>query len=181
MQVSVDEIGSKGLELDHTYTPEDLPVLKQLQEDGTIKGFTPVECHVRLHKMAQIIEVSGSAEVTVTMQCSRCLEEQQVDLKVDFHQSYVEQLPQVTEEDGGEVELSAEQMGLELFDGETIDLLDEIQQQIVLALPARPLCTKGCKGLCSECGANLNTGDCHCNDGNISMHFAALRDFKVEK
>jgi uncharacterized protein len=72
-------------------------------------------------------------------------------------------------------------MGLELFDGEIIDLQDEIQQQIVLALPPRPLCSEKCKGLCSVCGANLNIETCRCTDNNISMHFAPLRDFKVEK
>ncbi|MFO7830599.1 MAG: DUF177 domain-containing protein [Desulfuromonadaceae bacterium] len=181
MQVSVDEIGSQGLELSHTYSPGELPVLEQLQSDGVVKEITPVVSHVRIHKITQIIEVAGSAEVTMNMQCSRCLEEQQFDIKIDFSQSYVDQLPQVTDEDGGEVELSAEQMGLELFDGETIDLRDEIQQQIVLALPIRPLCSDKCKGLCSRCGANLNNDECSCDNGNISMHFAALRDFKVEK
>jgi uncharacterized protein len=181
MQVSVEEIGAQGLELDYTYSLEDLPILAQLQEDGTAKWVTPVACHVRVHKVAQIIEVSGSTEVTVRMQCSRCLGEQPFELNVDFHQSFVEQLPQVTDDEEGEIELSAEEMGLELFDGESIDLRDEIQQQIVLALPIRPLCAEECKGLCSVCGANLNTSECSCHGGNISMHFAALRDFKVEK
>ncbi|MDY0291691.1 MAG: DUF177 domain-containing protein [Desulfuromonadaceae bacterium] len=181
MQVSVDEIGATGLDLDFTYSPEDLPVLAQLQEDATIVETTPVVCHVHLHKIAQIVEVDGDAKVTVQMQCSRCLEEQHIELKVSFHQSYVEELPQVKDEDGGELELSAEQMGLELFDGKQIDLRDEIQQQIVLALPIRPLCSEKCKGLCSECGVNLNVDRCSCRNGNISMHFATLRDFKVEK
>jgi|AntRauTorckE6833_2_1112554.scaffolds.fasta_scaffold04747_3 uncharacterized protein len=181
MQVSVEEIGAQGLELNYTYSLEDLPVLAQLINDGIVDEISPIACHVGLHKLAQIIEVSGTAEVTVLMQCSRCLEVQSFDLKIDFRQSYVEQLPQVTDEGGDEVELSAEQMGLELYDGEFIDLRDEIQQQIVLALPVRPLCKKECKGLCSACGANLNTGECNCSNGNISMHFAALRDFKVEK
>ncbi|MCA1795965.1 MAG: DUF177 domain-containing protein [Desulfuromonadaceae bacterium] len=177
----MDEIRGEGLVLDNTYSPEDLPVLAQLQNEGVVKEFSPVACHVRLHKVAQLIEVNGSAEVTVRMECSRCLEEHWDEIKVEFHQSYVEQLPEVKDEDGSEVELSAEQMGLEIFDGEAIDLCDEIQQQIVLALPQRPLCSKKCKGLCSACGANLNTGECSCSDGNISIHFAALRDFKVEK
>jgi uncharacterized protein len=181
MQVSVEEIGSKGLELEHTYTLDELPVLAQLLEDGSIEDISPVVSHVSLHKIAQMIEVSGTAEVTVRMHCSRCLVEQPYDLKIDFHHCYVEELPQVVDEGGDEVELSAEEMGLELFDGENIDLSDEIQQQIVLALPAQPLCSRECKGLCSSCGVNLNTGTCTCNNNNISMHFAALRDFKVEK
>lgn len=181
MRVSVNEIGAQGLELEHVYSLEELPVLAQLCEDGTIEILSPVSCRVQLHKVAQMIDVSGSAEVQVRMPCSRCLEGQLFDLNIDFHQSYVEELPQVNDEDGKEVEISAEEMGLELFDGETIDLNDEIQQQIVLAIPLRPLCSEQCKGLCATCGANLNTGECGCGGDNISMHFAALRDFKVEK
>jgi uncharacterized protein len=181
MQVHVDEIGTQGLELECVYTPDDLPVLAQLKKDGIIVDLSAVKCHAQMHKMAQIVSVDGSAETVIRMQCSRCLEEHQLDIRVEFHQDYVEQLPQVVDEDGGELELSAEQMGLELFDGEIIDLQDEIQQQIVLALPPRPLCSEKCKGLCSVCGANLNIETCRCTDNNISMHFAALRDFKVEK
>ncbi len=186
MQVKVEEIGAAGLDLDFSYTLEDLPVLAEMQgtgelRSGGLKFTTPVECKIRLSKISQLIAVSGSAQVTVEQQCSRCLENLSAVLQIELNQTYAKELPDIIDETGDEVELSAEEMGLILFDGENIDLRDEIQQQIVLAIPARPLCAKACKGLCLTCGANLNKDGCNCNGGNISVHFASLRDFKVDK
>lgn len=191
MLVRVKEIGAEGLNMDFSYGPEDLPVLAEMQDTGEQKPeiaksgglqfIFPVECEVRLSKVAQMIEVSCSARVTVTLQCSRCLENISTVLMIEFSQTYVEELPDITDEAGAEVDLSAEEMGLILFDGEYIDLRDEIQQQIVLAIPAHPLCAEECKGLCLTCGVDLNTEVCDCNAGKVSMHFAALRDFKVDK
>ncbi|MDD2558166.1 MAG: DUF177 domain-containing protein [Desulfuromonadaceae bacterium] len=181
MQVKVKEIGAAGLNLDFSYTLEELPVLAKMQGTADLKFVTPVECEIRLSKIAQMVEVCGSARVTVALQCSRCLADLSSELQVEFKQTYVEELPDVIDEAGGEVELSAEEMGLILFDGENIDLSDEIQQQIVLAIPSRPLCEEECKGLCLTCGRNLNMAVCNCNDRNINMHFASLLDFKVDK
>jgi len=186
MRVKVEEIGAAGLNLDFSYTLDDLPVLAEMQgtedqKSGGLKFVTPVECKVRLSKIAQLIELSCSVRVTVALQCSRCLQDLSVELPVEFKQTYAKELPDVVDETDGEVEITAEDMGLTLFDGETIDLRDEIQQQIVLAVPTHPLCADKCKGLCLTCGANLNKGVCNCSTGNISMHFASLRDFKVDK
>ena len=181
MQVNVEEIPDHGLSLEFSRGFDEFPVLAQLQQKGTITAVAPVVCRVQLQRIARMIHVSGTAEVRVYMPCSRCLEEQEYLLQVDFNQTYAEELPAVVDEDGSEVELSAEQMGLDLYDGEVIDLSDEIQQQIVMAIPEHPLCATECKGLCSGCGCNLNQEQCECHSGKISMHFAALRDFKVEK
>ena len=31
-----------------------------------------------------------------------------------------------------------------------------------VALPMKPLCSEACRGLCPECGTNLNRNDCGC-------------------
>jgi uncharacterized protein len=38
----------------------------------------------------------------------------------------------------------------------SIDLTEAIRQEIILHFPLIPVCSKRCKGLCSECRANLN-------------------------
>jgi uncharacterized protein len=40
------------------------------------------------------------------------------------------------------------------------------------------LCGEGCRGLCPECGANLNEGDCHCSDEQVDSHWSALKELK---
>jgi uncharacterized protein len=45
---------------------------------------------------------------------------------------------------------------------ETIDLGPLVRDAIVLELPSAPLCRDDCAGLCPQCGANRNEGDCGC-------------------
>ena len=45
---------------------------------------------------------------------------------------------------------------------EVIDLEEEIRQLLILELPDRPLCREDCRGLCPQCGKNLNIGACGC-------------------
>jgi uncharacterized protein len=53
-------------------------------------------------------------------------------------------------------------MALSCYEGDTIDLTPLVHEQAILALPTRPLCGEGCRGLCPRCGANLNAGPCGC-------------------
>jgi uncharacterized protein len=44
-----------------------------------------------------------------------------------------------------------------------VELDDEIRQEIILDYPMKIICKAECKGLCPNCGQNLNTGECDCN------------------
>lgn len=46
---------------------------------------------------------------------------------------------------------------------EEIDLTEIVRESIVLSLPIKSLCNENCKGLCFECGKNLNKENCNCN------------------
>ena len=48
------------------------------------------------------------------------------------------------------------------YSDQIIDVDDLVREQIELALPMSRLCSDDCRGLCPECGANLNEGDCAC-------------------
>ncbi len=76
--------------------------------------------------------------------------------------------------------LELEEDDLELFhyDGETVDLEPLIREQFVLAVPYAPLCREDCKGLCAQCGADLNSAPCAC-ESPIDPRFAALKGLKL--
>ena len=52
-------------------------------------------------------------------------------------------------------------------------------EQILLALPAYPVCGEGCKGLCPVCGANLNERECGCDRKVPDPRWAGLKDIKL--
>jgi uncharacterized protein len=43
-----------------------------------------------------------------------------------------------------------------------LEVNNDIREEILLNFPMRVLCKDNCKGLCSGCGANLNTEQCSC-------------------
>jgi uncharacterized protein len=51
-----------------------------------------------------------------------------------------------------------------------------LREQILLNIPLSPLCRPDCRGLCSQCGQDLNEGMCDCPDQTIDPRFAVLRD-----
>ena len=181
MQLHVEDIKGRSCDLNVEQSADHYPILAQLRRDEGYVFSTPVHVDVHVSLVGGVIELDGQLRVDVEIPCDRCLIVTTYRLEGSFHHSFVEELPNITGEDGEELELTAEEMGLELFDGKTIDLDDEIQQQVVLLLPSHPLCDDSCKGLCAECGANLNEEPCQCAEKKVSMHFAALKDFKVEK
>jgi len=42
-------------------------------------------------------------------------------------------------------------------------------------LPLAETCRDECKGLCAQCGANLNEGECGCEPDRSTHPFAALK------
>ena len=63
------------------------------------------------------------------------------------------------------MQLGPGDMDIVFYDGEHIDLVAPVLEQIHLGLPAYPHCSPECKGLCAQCGANLNNGVCTCTEG----------------
>ncbi len=62
-----------------------------------------------------------------------------------------------------------------------LDLPAIAWEQFALALPSNKLCKPDCKGLCPQCGADLNKGPCSCPRDEGDPRLAVLRNLKVEK
>jgi uncharacterized protein len=43
-----------------------------------------------------------------------------------------------------------------------LDLTEAVREELVLTVPRFVLCREDCKGLCPQCGADLNTEQCTC-------------------
>lgn len=181
MIIRVDDIKEHGLTLETTDGAELFPVLSQMQEGEEVRFSAPVHVWVRAIRVREMIEVEGRIETALRLGCSRCLNEFEMPMMVPFALTFVRELPEVADEDGAEVELSAEEMGLIAFEGDEIDLRPALEEQVVMAFPVRPLCREACKGLCPQCGADLNKQDCGCIRPVFNQKFASLKAFRVER
>ena len=113
-----------------------------------------------------IFEIAGTIRASMNQFCSRCLEEMVTVLTIPFSEEYRE----------AEFEKSGEAMVQEFnyFNGDEIDIADLIRENILLAEPINPACSEHCKGLCPQCGVNLNINTCGCNSKKTDPRLAVL-------
>jgi uncharacterized protein len=59
-----------------------------------------------------------------------------------------------------------------------MELADSLREQVLLAAPVKVVCRENCKGICAQCGKNLNEGACDCAPAVADPRWHALRDLK---
>jgi uncharacterized protein len=60
-------------------------------------------------------------------------------------------------------------------EGGFIDLAPIVREEGILAVPMHAICRPDCKGLCDQCGQNLNQATCECEHEHIDPRLASLR------
>jgi len=180
--IRIDEIKDDGLALEREAAADSFPALAEVEASGECVFAAPLAIALRVYRVGEMIEVEGAIQTRVRLACGRCLVEYDEPLASRFTLTFARELPDVSDDsEEGEIELSAEEMGLIPFSGDEIDLGDALAEQVLMALPMRPLCRTECRGLCPHCGANLNEVDCGCVSPVFNPKFAALKDLKPEK
>ena len=56
-----------------------------------------------------------------------------------------------------------------------LDLDETVISDVLLSLPQKNLCKEDCKGLCSQCGHNLNEGECDCDKKQVDPRLEILK------
>ena len=134
-----------------------------------------VEEHHGKHQTIKDIRLNGEVAVQLETDCARCLEPVATDVKRSFDLLY---RPLGT--DGGRQELSVTSAEAEIgyYQGEGLLLEDVLREQVLLAVPLRTICREDCKGLCAQCGANLNTQQCSCAEPAEDPRWSGLKDLR---
>jgi len=107
----------------------------------------------------------GTFTARIEMQCRRCLELLELDVEDDLAVFFDPEATAVDED----VTLYA----IEPDAGE-LDLRPVLRERVILAVPDYPLCREDCRGLCPNCGANLNETDCDCQVAEPDARWASL-------
>jgi uncharacterized protein len=64
------------------------------------------------------------------------------------------------------------------FEGDLLDVADQVRQTVLLSVPMRALCKEDCRGLCGICGCDLNLSSCGCSEPPPDPRWDALRKLK---
>ena len=172
MEINVSQIDEyDGLAIDHQYADGE-PRLES--EEGRLVGRT----HLRLHasREGEDVLLRGTVNATVEFECGRCLTAFRIAVAPDFDLLYVATTPGRGAHE--ENELKEDDLSIAYYEGHIINLDDLAREQIELMLPMAHLCSETCRGLCPECGANLNEQDCACVTEQTDPRWDALRGLK---
>lgn len=119
--------------------------------DGYSPSFnTPVSLKGEIVNRAGMVSLNYTAEYSLRLICDRCLDEYVCDFCREFEHILVREETDVLSGDevvcpDGELDMNALSVS---------DMLAE--------LPTKNLCREDCRGLCPDCGMNLNHGECSC-------------------
>lgn len=142
-------------------------------QDPDYRVAGPVELSLDVDKLGSgAFGVSGRAATRLAVECSRCVEPFEVPVDVAFSLRYV---PHVENAGEGEREIGEDDLTTAYYREGLLDLVDLLREQFVLALPMKPLCREDCRGLCPQCGTNLNRTQCECAPTWEDPRLAALK------
>ena len=178
MKFRTDHIRESALQLEFLEQPDSFPVLAAISASGECSFCGPVAVNISAERELNHYRVAGRVRTRIMLDCSRCLAgfEQEIDSSFTI---IFRQHEKNAQEDEDEVELDEQDLVSATFSGDEIDLLHEIEEQVALAVPLKPVCSFNCKGLCPSCGSDMNTEPCNCTVKPENLKFAALKDFKV--
>jgi uncharacterized protein len=134
--VELADIGPDGLDLEADLTEEIL----ESQPDDPVRCTEPIHCELHCQIVDHEFLVQGTLSTKTIMHCRRC------DC---LFPGEIKQLPYHYDQE------------LEPMP-ESVDLTEDLRESILLAFPSYPVCRETCKGLCAQCGVNLNEETCHC-------------------
>ena len=133
MKIVVNEIPRNGLFLEEKKTAKELDL-----ERGDFEFEAPVSIRVDVDRNPTSVHIRMEITSGMSFQCGRCLKRiaQPIERKIDFIKSADEE--------------------------KIIDLTQIAREEIILDYPVKLICSPDCKGICPECGMELNRRSCSC-------------------
>ncbi|MDP3981014.1 MAG: DUF177 domain-containing protein [Chlamydiota bacterium] len=154
MLINIKQIPEGGLCIEHAEPTGGMGL-----NDERVHFDEHIFVRVKAYCFNDRLYVIGSINTNVSLECGRCLEKfSQLIGSEDFSCDY------------------------EILTDDVIDLTDRIREDIIVALPIQPLCQSDCRGLCKQCGNDLNKGDCACKkeQEEVRSPFEMLKKFKIQ-
>lgn len=116
-----------------------------------------------LSRTTQGILVGGQLDAQISGECTRCLTPVMTPASFTLSEHFL--YPPAT----------AGADDYAVSEGGVIDLSPVARENIILATPMHVLCRQDCRGLCSQCGQNLNDAVCECEYSAIDPRMEGLR------
>ena len=139
----------------------------------------PLAWSVTFTNTGDALLATGTVEGRATTACGRCLEPVDLELSGEGEGFYL------LDDAAAPDDLEADEYEV-LNPDHVVDIAPLLTSALLLELPLVPLCQPECRGLCPQCGANLNERPCQCESDASSEEpladnpFSVLKDFPFE-
>ena len=136
IRIETTQIGEDG----YAVSGEESGDLLDLARDPVARSNGPIRYELAVEQAGQELVVRGQVEAPLMLRCSRCAQFFSTTARVSsfLHAYEWAEHP------------------------EFLDVSADVREDLLLEIPGFPLCHDGCKGLCAQCGQDLNEGACRC-------------------
>lgn len=131
--------------------------------NADVENISDVQAVLELTLASRVCRVTGPLRAPVVYRCARCLTTFSATLAAHLDELFTEWPVEAGED-------------IHLVKTEWVVLDEYVMESMQLALEYRPLCSVACKGLCPDCGQDLNTVTCNCAREPFDPRLEALKD-----
>jgi uncharacterized protein len=137
-------------------TERGIKVSKLFSKDGLKAIF-----HGEVKRKGEEIEILGKFFIEKKMECARCLDEFLFSAEEEV---FLVLKPASSLPRSERIELKMGDLDEDFFESPEIDFYDYMIHLAELFIPQISFCKPDCKGICKNCGENLNSGNCSCSN-----------------
>lgn len=123
------------MEVHKTYNPRELDL-----DVVDLHYIKPLSMQGTVEKGPDVLTFRGHLSSQTQQICGRCLAKITSGIDKDFEFYY------------------------EIKGKETLDITDDLRETLILDHPLSFVCSETCRGLCPQCGVNLNESTCQCRN-----------------
>jgi len=179
LSIPLGEVGESGYRLSCSKSKE---WIRDVVRDGANNDFTfldDITIQIDVFSMGKEFSLGGVISTALTLPCVRCLDDFAYHLAAEFHYTLC---PSVSGESLPEMEVKRDELDVVYYTtGTDLDLVPLLVEQIFVTIPTYPLCGETCKGICQQCGENLNNRSCQCSRENEKISaFEVLKNFPLK-
>ena len=180
MFLDIHELEREPLDFEEVFQPGVIDLGDEIRQRTPMKATGRaelVEEHVGKHQVIKDIRLRGHLTAGLELPCARCVDPVGQDIVRDFELLY---RPLGADAGRDELSVTAAEAEIGYYQGDGLQLEDVLREQVLLALPLKVVCRQDCKGLCPQCGKNLNQEQCSCSITLEDPRWAALKEVRAK-
>jgi uncharacterized protein len=178
MKIPIDEIPESPKVIEFSANVDELNETCAKGQAREFRFPPLIDVNVVIYRSGRQLFVRGAFNRRIESTCSRCLKDFLLPMEHEFD---IVLSPKPLEVSASTEELRPEDLGLSYYSGDEINLEPLVREQMLLALPTRPLCSEDCRGLCGGCGVDLNSEDCRCSRASEDPRMAIFRTLRIDR